>query len=185
MPFSKVLCKNQTGCMLFWPWHHSGIYLGQIGRASVLPSRTWIWVSKLLQRVTIGRRFAAALLPRLFGKNPRSHHKGATGRVRTGNYSYWTPTASSSMPLPTWTRHRNTSSWTKLLSRWRKAGSSLFRLDMLHIQAMIWPTCATCLSTCATCLRKVRNLIRSIIRATSCWLRQSLDFVRVLSVNQE
>ena len=30
-----------------------------------------------------GRRFAAALLPRLFGKNPRSHHKGATGRVRT------------------------------------------------------------------------------------------------------
>ena len=33
----------------------------------------------------IGRRFAAALLPRLFGTNPRSHHKGATGRVRTGN----------------------------------------------------------------------------------------------------
>ena len=34
---------------------------------------------------TIGRRFAAALLPRLFGTNPRSHHKGATSRVRTGN----------------------------------------------------------------------------------------------------
>ena len=33
----------------------------------------------------IGRRFAAALLPRLFGSNPRSHHKGATGRVRTGD----------------------------------------------------------------------------------------------------
>ena len=32
-----------------------------------------------------GRRFAAALLPRLFGTNPRSHHKGATCRVRTGN----------------------------------------------------------------------------------------------------
>ena len=32
-----------------------------------------------------GRRFAAALLPRLFGINPRSHHKGATGRVRIGN----------------------------------------------------------------------------------------------------
>ena len=30
-------------------------------------------------------RFAAALLPRLFGTNPRSHHKGATGRVRTGD----------------------------------------------------------------------------------------------------
>ena len=26
---------------------------------------------------------AAALLPRLFGKNPRSHHKGPTDRVRT------------------------------------------------------------------------------------------------------
>ena len=35
----------------------------------------------------IGRRFkfAAALLQRLFGKNPRSHHKGATGRVQTGD----------------------------------------------------------------------------------------------------
>ena len=33
----------------------------------------------------IGRRFAAALLPRLFGTNPRSHHMGATGRVRTGD----------------------------------------------------------------------------------------------------
>ena len=32
-----------------------------------------------------GRRFAAALIPRLFGTNPRSHHKGATGRVRTGD----------------------------------------------------------------------------------------------------
>ena len=31
----------------------------------------------------LGWRFAAALLPQLFGKNPRSHHKGATGRVRT------------------------------------------------------------------------------------------------------
>ena len=33
--------------------------------------------------VMLGRRFAAALLPRLFGTNPRPHHKGATGRVRT------------------------------------------------------------------------------------------------------
>ena len=31
----------------------------------------------------LGRRFAA--LPELFGTNPRSHHKGATGRVRIGN----------------------------------------------------------------------------------------------------
>ena len=36
-------------------------------------------------RICVGRRFATALLPRQFGKNPRSHHKGATSRVRTGN----------------------------------------------------------------------------------------------------
>ena len=33
------------------------------------------------RKQALGLRFAAALLPRLFGKNPRSHHKGATGRV--------------------------------------------------------------------------------------------------------
>ena len=34
----------------------------------------------------LGWGFAAALLPRLFGTNPRSNHKGAaTGRVRTGD----------------------------------------------------------------------------------------------------
>ena len=31
----------------------------------------------------VGWRFSAALLPRLFWKNPRSHHKGATCRVWT------------------------------------------------------------------------------------------------------
>ena len=31
----------------------------------------------------LGRRFAAALLPRLFGNYRRPHHRGATGRVRT------------------------------------------------------------------------------------------------------
>ena len=39
----------------------------------------------LIVTVTLGRRFSAALFPRLFRTNPRSHHKGATGRVRTGN----------------------------------------------------------------------------------------------------
>ena len=34
-----------------------------------------------LRARSVGRRFAAALLPRLFGTNPRSQHKGATGRV--------------------------------------------------------------------------------------------------------
>ena len=31
--------------------------------------------------VSAGLRFSAALLPLLFGTNPRSHHKGATCRV--------------------------------------------------------------------------------------------------------
>ena len=42
-------------------------------------------LSVQFHRMVIGRRFAAVLLPRLFGTNPRSHHKGATGRVRTGD----------------------------------------------------------------------------------------------------
>ena len=33
----------------------------------------------------LGRSFTAALLPQMFWKNPRSHHKGATGRVRMGD----------------------------------------------------------------------------------------------------
>ena len=43
------------------------------------------WTCSWLFTRCVGRRFAAALLPRLFGTNPRSHHKGATGRVRTGD----------------------------------------------------------------------------------------------------
>ena len=50
----------------------------------------------LILSTSLGRRFAAALLPRLFGKNRRSHHKGATDRVRTGDQR------PSSMQLPTW-----------------------------------------------------------------------------------
>ena len=41
----------------------------------------WYWL-------LVGWRFAAALLPRLFRKNPRSHHKGAT-------CTNWRPMASS------------------------------------------------------------------------------------------
>ena len=33
----------------------------------------------------LGRSFAAAILPQLFGTNPRSHHKGATSRVPAGD----------------------------------------------------------------------------------------------------
>ena len=53
---------------------------------------------KISTIIIIGRRFAAALLPRLFGTNPRSHHKGSSVGFELE------PTASTSMPLPTWTR---------------------------------------------------------------------------------
>ena len=43
------------------------------------------WLYYMVNNNAVGRRFATALLPRLFGMNPRSHHKGATGRVRTGD----------------------------------------------------------------------------------------------------
>ena len=39
----------------------------------------------LCQLAKLLQRFAAALLPLLFGTNPRSHHKGATGRILTGD----------------------------------------------------------------------------------------------------
>ena len=48
---------------------------------SGLESR-WLW---LFTEFDIGQKFAAALLPRLFRMNPRPHHKGTTGRVRTGD----------------------------------------------------------------------------------------------------
>ena len=35
-----------------------------------------IWKIPCCTAITLGRRFAAALLPRLFGTNPMSHHKG-------------------------------------------------------------------------------------------------------------
>ena len=44
-------------------------------------------LTAMLTAMGTGRRFAAALLPRLFRKNPRSHHKGATGRFRTGDHN--------------------------------------------------------------------------------------------------
>ena len=43
---------------------------------------SWLFI---LITASLGQRFAAALLPRLFGTNPRSHHKGSTSRVRTGD----------------------------------------------------------------------------------------------------
>ena len=48
-------------------------------------------VTEWIPRLSLGRRFAAALLPRLFGTNPRSHHKGATGRfeLETNGFQFY------------------------------------------------------------------------------------------------
>ena len=69
----------QCVCVGVWWW----VYKAGIGAGPISIPRS------------LGRGLAAALLPRLFGTKPRLHHKGATGRVRTGD----------PMPLPTWTRH--------------------------------------------------------------------------------
>ena len=44
---------------------------------------TYVSINK--NSFNLGRRLAAALLPKLFWKNPRPHHKGAAGRVQTGD----------------------------------------------------------------------------------------------------
>ena len=57
-------------------------------------------VVKLLRSAFEGRRFAAALLPRLFGTNSRSHHKGATGRVlETNGFQFWRQTGDQRLPV--------------------------------------------------------------------------------------
>ena len=64
---------------------HGPVWFIRVDKSSLVSadaSTRKIWHHEI---VTVGRSFAAALLPRLFGTNPRSHHKGATGRVRTGN----------------------------------------------------------------------------------------------------
>ena len=48
------------------------------GLQSGASARVSLWDDFIL---FVGWRFAAALLPQLFGKNPRSQHEGATGRV--------------------------------------------------------------------------------------------------------
>ena len=46
---------------------------------------SWIYIFISYMNSHVGWRLAAALLPQLFGKNSTSHHKGATGRVWTGD----------------------------------------------------------------------------------------------------
>ena len=64
-PKGSAKCVNATG--------------SKIGFELVTGIQFYVFAN--LARYPIGRRFAAALLPRLFGTNPRSHHKGATDRV--------------------------------------------------------------------------------------------------------
>ena len=61
-----------------------GVRVGNISQPELIFCP--FWLSSTQKEIhNQGRRFAAALLPRLFWTNPRSHHKGATSRVRTGN----------------------------------------------------------------------------------------------------
>ena len=81
---SKRIFEVQTNCRgAGWPylpacWVHRGWWfnrtLDQARASKTVPE------SQPASKCP-GRRFATALLPLLFGTNPRSHHKGATGRV--------------------------------------------------------------------------------------------------------
>ena len=90
----------------------------------------------------LGRRFAAALLPRLFGKNPRSHHKGATSRVRTGDQRL--PVlchCQLGQDIPTNTRHKNWNLRTRKSScQWLQAcsGSDLEIWPAAILSIYIW-----------------------------------------------
>ena len=45
----------------------------------------WYISQCIFVHINVGQRLEAALLPRLLGKNPRSHHKSTTSRARTGD----------------------------------------------------------------------------------------------------
>ena len=79
-PLDTLACRGLHQLYTGYSWRR-GIYLLWPDAEAVTPG---ISLSSSYT-LYIGRRFAAALLPRLFGKNPRSHHKGATGRVRPGD----------------------------------------------------------------------------------------------------
>ena len=59
--------------------------LGHPGVSWSLPMEVFAASSWWSVKFWIGQSFTAALLPLLFRMNPRSHHKGATGRVWTGD----------------------------------------------------------------------------------------------------
>ena len=80
------VCKSSLGnadsvCVTTTQASHIVISAIIMPRLKYVPANRW----DVRKPFPTCRRFAAALLPRLFGKSPRSHHKGATGRVRTGD----------------------------------------------------------------------------------------------------
>ena len=87
-------------------WHRSpdrqsSAHTSVCGAVRTLPSSAHCALCAQHAYYLPARRFAAALLRRLFGKNPRSH--GVTHTTRAPPVGF--ELESSSMPLPTWTRY--------------------------------------------------------------------------------
>ena len=79
----EVLCEDICHWILKYPTQKTNLPVVHWATNRIIKSKPV--TAPMARPLLVGRRFAAALLPRLFGTNPRSHHKGATGRVRTGN----------------------------------------------------------------------------------------------------
>ena len=76
---------NSLEAIISYLWPNLKWWLLTTSQSQIISTKTWTRISSCVpQAPGLGRRFAAALLPRL---NPRSesHHTGATGRVRTGD----------------------------------------------------------------------------------------------------
>ena len=76
-------CNNVEEKTVWWLWWWALVLLGNFLENF---QNVYQWNSAIFFKVHFFfLRFAAALLPLLFGNNPRSHHKGATSRVRNGD----------------------------------------------------------------------------------------------------
>ena len=84
IPGSIIVMDTHFWLHCFGPWREFRLNLARTGNLQQPPCVGSSAVNESCYTF-VGRRFVAALLPRLFGTNPRSHHKGATGRFRTGD----------------------------------------------------------------------------------------------------
>ena len=140
-----------------WPWYKSSIYY-QYGRVQVWRiQETWglLRISPVLL-ISFERRFLwikaeirrSFITATVWEQCPRTHHKGATGRVRTGNQLFPVPN------LCHWVTSRRTSQAAHTLKQ-------LKHLD-LGMSYIIWSRAGQGLS-CACCWHNIWNQKRMLL----------------------